>query len=146
MRANNHGADRKLVLSTLWIFYMINILYADVLNLMGESANLSLEDKDLINSLLTPEMLLGTAVFLEMAMLMIVLSHLLKVGINRLANITVATLHTLGLIASIFIGTPTTFYIFFVVVEIVALFSIIWYAWSWREIYADDSKLQTKST
>ena len=78
-------------------------------------------------------MLLSTAIFLELAMVMVILSRLLKYGMNRWANIIVASLHTLGLIASVFVGTPTIFYIFFVVVEVSTLLFIIWYAWSWKE-------------
>jgi len=125
----NH--DKKTILSTLWVFYVLNILYADVLNLMGK-ATPKTEDVELINTLVSPEMLLGAAVFLEMAMIMIVLSRLLKHGINRWANIIIAALHTLGLMASVFVGTPTIFYIFFVIVEVSTLLIIIWYAWNWK--------------
>lgn len=123
----------KVILSTLWIFYVLNILYADVLNLMSEAATTTSEAEELINTLLSPEMLLSTAVFLELAMVMVILSRLLKHGINRWANIIVASLHTLGLIASVFVGTPTIYYIFFLVVEVSTLLFISWYAWSWKE-------------
>lgn len=124
--------DRKVIFSTLWVFYVLNILYADVLNIMGETATTTAEDVELINTLTSPEMLLGAAIFLEMAMVMIVLSRLLKHGINRWANIIIATLHTLGLLASLFAGTPTIYYIFFVIVEVTTLLFIVWYAWSWK--------------
>ncbi len=134
--------DRKVILSTLWVFYILNILYADVITLMGEvfanygsatTAATTTEDVELINTILSPEMLLGVAIFLEMGMVMIVLSRLLKYGINRWANIIIATLHTLGLLASLLVGTPTTYYIFFVIVEVITLLFIVWYAWKWAE-------------
>ncbi|MEQ9279533.1 MAG: DUF6326 family protein [Balneola sp.] len=133
MEKNKAINNSRVILSTLWIFYVLNILYADVLNLMSEAASTTSETEELINTLLSPEMLLSTAIFLELAMVMVILSRLLKYGMNRWANIIVASLHTLGLIASVFVGTPTIFYIFFVVVEVSTLLFIIWYAWSWKE-------------
>lgn len=123
--------NRKVILSTLWIFYAINILYADVLNLMGEASPTSEEASELVNELISPEMLLGTAFFLELAMVMIVLSRLLKYSINRWMNIVIASLHALGLLASLFVGTPAIYYMFFVGVELIALLSIIRYSWTW---------------
>jgi hypothetical protein len=125
-------ADRRVILSTLWVFYTLNIIYADVFNLIGGTAHITAEDADLIETLTSPLMLLGAAMFLEMAMIMIVLSRLLQHGINRWANITIATLHILGVLASLFVGTPI-YYVFFVIVEVVTLLSIVWYAWSWKE-------------
>ncbi len=72
MAANKLSMDRGVILSTIWIFYLFNILYADVLNLMGE---VSLpEGAELVETLLSHEMLLIAAVFLETAMVMIILS------------------------------------------------------------------------
>lgn len=132
MQINKYSKDRRMVNSTIWIFYLFNILYADILNIMGGKAP-SAEAAELIETLISPEMLLGTAIFLETAMVMIILSRVLKYGINRWLNIIVALLHTLGLVVSLFVGTPTFFYIFFVVVEILALLFLVWYAWTWTK-------------
>ena len=132
MQVNKYSKDRRMVFSTIWIFYLFNILYADILTIMGRKAPF-VKAAELIETLISPEMLLGTALFLETAMIMIIFSHVLKYGINRWLNITVALLHTLGLVVSLFVGTPTIFYIFFAVVEILALLFIVWYAWSWSE-------------
>jgi hypothetical protein len=133
MQVSKHTTDRRVVISTIWIFYLFNILYADVIALIGGFDPSSAENTELINTLISPVMLLFAAIFLEMAMVMIVLSRFLKHGINRWANIIVATLHILGLIASLFVGTPTMYYIFFVSVEVPALLYIIWYAWTWKK-------------
>ena len=132
MQVERHGPDRRVIVSTMWIFYLFNILYADVLSLMGWKAP-SADGAELIETLLSPEMLLGAAILLETAMVMIVLSRVLKYATNRWINIVVALLHTLAVVASPFVGTPTIFYIFFVVVEVSALLFIVWYAWTWAE-------------
>jgi hypothetical protein len=131
MQVAKHGPDRRVILSTLWIFYLFNILYADVLSLMGAAP--SADAAELIEKLTTPEMLLVAAIFLEMAMVMIVLSLVLKHVANRWMNIVVALLHALGVVASLFVGTPTRFYVFFVVVEVATLLFIAWYAWTWAD-------------
>lgn len=132
MQVSKHGTDRRVLISTIWIFYLFNILYADVLNIMGGEAS-SADAAELIETLVSPVMLLGAAIFLETAMVMIVLSRVLKYAANRWMNIIVALLQTIGLVASVFVGTPTIFYIFFVVVEVAALLFIVWYAWTWAE-------------
>lgn len=131
METGKHKTDRKTILSTIWIFYLFNILYADVLNLMGEVP--PTDGAELIETLLSPEMLLGAAVFLETAMIMIILSRVLNYGVNRWFNIVVATLHTIGVTASLFVGTPTIFYVFFAGVEIATSLFIVWYAWTWTK-------------
>lgn len=50
---------------------------------MGEAATTTEEGVELISTFLSSEMLLGAAIFLEMAMVMIVFLRLLKQSINR---------------------------------------------------------------
>lgn len=133
MERESSSTDRRVILSTMWIFYVLNIIYADVLNLMGGEASTGNKDVELINSLMSPEMLLVSAIFLELAIVMVILARVLNHGINRWANIVIAILHTLGLLASVFVGTPTIFYLFFVFVEVATLSFIAWYAWSWKQ-------------
>jgi len=88
---------------------------------------------ELIETLLTPEMLLIAAFILEAAMIMIILSRVLPYKINRVLNITVALLETLTVIASLFVGESTIYYRFFATVETITSIFIIWYAWRWTE-------------
>ena len=132
MQVSKHTTDRRVVISTIWIFYFVNIIYADILSLMSGFAS-SAEPTELVETLISNEMLLVSAIFLQTGMVMIVLSRVLKHGINRWANIIIASLQTLGLLASLFVGTPTMYYIFFVIFEVSALLFIIWYAWTWPE-------------
>jgi len=133
MQVRKHVQDRRVILSTIWIFYIVNILYADVLNIMGMGEAPPADVAELIETFTSPEMLLGAAIFLETGMVMIVLSRVLKYGASRWTNIVVALLHTLVLVASVFVGTPTSFYLFFVFVNVPALLFIVWYAWTWAE-------------
>jgi len=139
MLSNKMNSDRRTILPLLWIFYVLNILYADVLNNMGSLATIGTAPatNELIETLLTPEMLLIAAFILEAAMLMIIVSRVLPYRINRVLNITVATLETLTVIASLFVGESTIYYRFFATVETITSIFIIYYAWRWKETAAD---------
>lgn len=135
MRVSKHGTDRRMVISATWIFVTLNYLFANIFKLLGGVVPTTAEEVESVSSMATPEMLLFAAIYLEMAIVMIVLSRLLKYGINRWANMIIATLHALGAIASLFVVTPPIFSVFFVVVEVFALLFIVWYAWSWKATY-----------
>lgn len=131
MKVTKHGARRVVIMSTVWIFVTLNYLYADVLILLGDVGPTAADEVEMVNSLSTPGMLLVAAIYLEMAMIMIILSRVLPFRINRWANIIIATVQILGGIASLFVMTPPVFYIFFVSVEVTAMLFVIWYAWTW---------------
>ena len=135
MQLLENGEKRKVILSTLWIFFTLNIIYADVFSLIDVTFSgtdvSAAENAELISAIVTPLMLLLIAIILESGMIMIVLSRLLKRAINRWANIIIAVLQALVLSASLFVGTPKMYYIFFATVELITLLIIILYAWSW---------------
>jgi len=131
MQLLKHGTDRRMVISTTWIFVVLNYLFLNIFKLLGEVTPTTAEEVELVNSMATPEMFLVSAIYLEMAMVMILLSRVLKYGINRWANIIIAALHTLGTLASLFVVAPPIFSIFFMVVEVITLLFIVWYAWTW---------------
>jgi hypothetical protein len=127
--------DRKVILSTLWIFFILNILYADVIGLMENiitDVDISnAKNGELVQSILSPVMLLVISIILELGMVMIILSRILKHAVNRWANVVIAIIQALVLIASLFVGTPKMYYIFFATVELTTLLFIVWYAWTW---------------
>lgn len=141
MVSNNIHSDRRTILPLLWIFYVMNILYADVLSNMGALATIGSTPiaNELIETLLTPEMLLIAAFILEAAMIMIIFARVLPYKINRVLNVTVAVIQTLTVIASLFVGESTIYYRFFACVETITSVFIIWYAWRWTESAVDNA-------
>lgn len=133
MDSNKITSDRRTILPLLWIFYVFNILYADVLTNMGSLATMGTAtiENEVIETLLTPEMLLIAAFILEAAMVMIIFSHVLPYKANRIMNITVAVVETATVIASLLVGHSTIYYKFFASVETITCMFIIWYAWHW---------------
>lgn len=133
MKVSKYVTDRRVIISTVWIFIVLNYAYADILILLSGHSASTPEEAELVNSLSGPEFMMVSVIYLEMAMVLAVLSRVLSYSINRLANIIVASLHIIGGLASLFVVTNTIFYIFFVSVEMIALFFIVWYAWSWAK-------------
>ncbi|HSD85716.1 MAG TPA: DUF6326 family protein, partial [Anaerolineae bacterium] len=118
--------DRKVVLSTLWIFATLNYIYADVFTLFFSPAA---EEAMTMSA----GMVLGFAVLLETAMAMVLLARILKDRANRGANISVGVLQTAAVAWSLFSGTPPApYYIFFATIEIACTLFIVWYAWKWH--------------
>jgi hypothetical protein len=65
---------------------------------------------------------------------MVVLSRVLKYGVNRWANIIIGALHTVVVMLSLFVGggTPALYYVFFATIEIACTALIVWHAWRWK--------------
>ena len=131
--------DVKERLSVLWIFALLNYLYADVIALW---ALLGSPPAD------TPHLgqlaLAGAAVLMEIPIAMILASRLLPLRANRLANIIAGSIVTLVNGFLTFIpplvgwGRPPALpeYLFFATIETVCTVAIVWQAWTWSEIDA----------
>jgi Family of unknown function (DUF6326) len=128
--------DTKERLSLLWIFALLNYLYADVIALFAivGSRNPAEEAPHL-----TQWALLGSAVLMEIPIAMILACRLLPFRANRLANIVAGSIVTLVNGFLTFVpplagwGRPPAFpeYLFFATIETVATSVIIWQAWTW---------------
>ncbi len=129
--------DRKVRLSTLWIFAMFNYLYADVYGLYFNPVL----KKELTQELLagyvgsiqiTEGFVLITALLMETAIAMVLLSRLLTYGANRWANIFAGAFHTAFVFWSLLGAAPTLFYAMFAAIEMACTLLIVWYAWTWH--------------
>jgi hypothetical protein len=125
--------DMKSKLSTLWIFVALNYLYCDVVSLMDPEL-LALYLRGNVNGLeLTPGFLLGAGILVEIFIAMVLLSRVLPYRTNRWANIAAGTIMTAVQSATLFVGVPAPYYLFFSVIEIATTVLIVWFAWNWRE-------------
>lgn len=123
--------DRKVILSTLWIFVMFNYIYADILGFYEPGILEKIMTGSVEGIQFSQEFLLGGAILMEIPIAMVVLSRILKYRANRLANIISGIIKTAAISASMFVGTPALYYMFFGTIEIMCTLFIIWYAWSW---------------
>ncbi len=138
--------DRKAILSTLWIFAMFNYLYADVYTLFFNPVLRPDAWKELLAGStggvqITEGFVLVTAVLMETAMAMVVLSRVLGYGPNRWANIVAGAFHTAFVAWSLTGQPPTLYYAFFAAVEMPCTLFVVWYAWGWRSPKASSNDL-----
>jgi Family of unknown function (DUF6326) len=133
--------DTKERLSVLWIFALLNYLYADVVALFAIAGSGNSFEH------LSPWALMGSAVLMEIPIAMILASRLLPFRANRLANIIAGVIVTLVNGFLTFVpplagwGRPPAFpeYLFFATIETVATSVIIWQAWTWSGVEAEVS-------
>lgn len=121
--------DKKALLSTLWVIVVLNILKADILSgfIPGSAEELARTAASAGASI--PQLMLFGAVMGNLAIAMIILSRVLRYGINRWANIIVGIIT----IAYIWGGMASyPYYIFIASVETLCLLLITGLAWMWR--------------
>jgi hypothetical protein len=130
--------DTKERLSLLWIFALLNYLYADVLALYAFLGSPTAPH-------LPPWALLGSAVLMEIPIAMILASRLLPFRANRLANVISGGVLTLinGFLTFVLPVTNGAFrdpiypsYVWFATIETICTSVIIWKAWTWSEFSA----------
>jgi hypothetical protein len=126
--------DMQVRFSTLWVFAMFNYLYADVVTLTDPAALRQILTGQVGSIQITQQFLLGSAILMETAIAMVLLSRFLEYRANRWANIIIGVLHTLAVLLSVFAAgtTPAVYYLFFAVIEILCTSLIVWYAWNWK--------------
>jgi len=125
--------ETKVLLSTLWIVIVINMLKADILSLNIPGAAEEVAKTAASTGASIPQLMFVGAVMGNLAIAMIILSRVLKYGINRWANIVVGVV-TIGYIWGGMSSYPH--YIFIAAVETLCLLLVIWFAWKWRSVKA----------
>src|SRR5262252_954605 len=129
--------DTKELLSLLWIFALLNYLYADVLALFALVGSPNSAPH------LPQWALLGSAVLMEIPIAMIVACRLLPHRANRLANIIAGGIMTLvnGYLTFVLPLATGDFrdpiypaYVFFGIIETVCTSVIVWQAWTWSGV------------
>lgn len=125
--------DRKVLLSTLWIFAILNYLYCDVVSFM-DSNLLNQYLKGTVNGMhLTQGFLLGGGILMEIPIALVLLSRILKYTSNRWTNMIGSALMTVVQLSSLFTGKPTLYYIFFSIIEISCTMLIFMIALKWSK-------------
>lgn len=121
--------DMKVRLSALWLFAMLTYTYGDVVTLMDPVKHGSIQ--------LTEGFLLGGSIFMMIPITMVLLSRILKYRVSRWASIIAGTIMTVALPVTLFVAVPTSYYVFFTVIEIASTALIVWFAWKWRNPEAE---------
>ncbi len=120
--------ERKKLLSTLWIFVLGNLFFADFHAFITPGFLQEVMEGSVRGLLITENLLFIAAWVHEIPIVMIVLSLVLKRSINRWVNIAAAALNLFFTVSD---GPIDLDHIFFRVVTALGLLLIIWYAWRW---------------
>lgn len=124
--------DTRVLLSALWVFAMLNYLYADVMSLMDPILLPQYVRGEVEGLRLTRPFLLGAAVMMEVPIAMTLLARVLPHRANRRANLFAAVFKTVAVAGSLLVGTPNAHYLFFAVIEIACTVVVFSVAWQWR--------------
>jgi len=122
--------NRPLLFSTLWIVVMMNMIFADILSFMIPGGLSEVLTGVVDGIQMSSQLMLIAAFMLEIPIIMILLSRVLKHRSNRIANIVASVITIVFVIGG---GSTEPHYIFLAGVEVVCMLAIIYYAWTWRE-------------
>lgn len=124
--------DKKQLLSTLWIFVTLNYLYCDLIGLMDKNLLSQYLTGNVEGLLIDESFLFFAAILMEIPIAMVLLSRVLKHQANRWTNMIAGTIKSLVMVATLFIGSFTLYYLFFAIIEITTTTYIVWLAFSWK--------------
>ena len=125
-------AERKTVLSTMWIFVLLNMVYADILGMLRPGY---LEFLDRMSQQLSGGAVLLFAVLMEVVIVMVPLSKILNRRANRWTHFAAVPLSILwvvgpSLMPTLGDTTPLS-YVFFATIEVATMLTILWFVWRW---------------
>ncbi len=125
------GLSKRDVISTLWVFATVNFIYCDVFSLHHASSLQKLLTGNVDGFEISEEFLLAFSVVMELPMLMIVLTKILPIKVNRVLNCAVALFMSCVQLWTLYSGGNTLHYMFFSVIEIATTLLIFSLALKW---------------
>ncbi len=122
---NRVEIDKRALLSTLWIFVLLNVIFRD----LHEFFRAGMIEEIITGTPVSEQVMLIGGIMMEIPILMVLLSRILNYRINRWANIIIGAV-TIALIIGV--GSKDLDDIFFATIEVIALSAIIWLAVKWQ--------------
>jgi len=119
---NTGITDIQAKLSMLWVFVILNMMYADVLSLMDPTSAIRTR---MVGTPMSPGFLLAGAILMETAIVMVILSRLLPYKASRWVNTIVVAVNIFAVVT----GGHGLYYVFFAAIEVLAMLLIVWLAW-----------------
>jgi uncharacterized membrane protein YhaH (DUF805 family) len=117
-------------LSALWVFILFNMAFADIFSFTYPGSLKEVMTGYAGGVHVTPGFLLAAALVTEIPIAMVVLSRILRRGVNRWANIVAAVATIAYVIGG---GSATPHYIFFAAIQVACALVVVRCAWKWRE-------------
>jgi hypothetical protein len=129
MATTKNAIDMRARISWMWVYVMLNMLFADILSFMspGNLQQIMAGHADSIT--ITPRFLLLVAVVTQIPIAMVVLTQVLPQRAARWACLVASVLTIVYVIGG---GSGAPHYVFIAALETVGCLCIAWWAWKWR--------------
>ena len=123
----NSERDTRILLSALWLFFLMNIIFRDIHQFLSPGYMDMVIAGEMFGMQITDQLLLWGGVAVEVMILMVLLPWVLPRRALRIANF-MAALFT----ASLVLFTPPIDPddVFFLVIGLTALLAILWFGWT----------------
>ena len=127
------GVARRIgprkVVSSLWLFAILNYLYCDLLGLMYPKDLQGFLDGKVGGLVIDQPFLLYAAFLMTVPMASVLISRIAAHRFARIESIAAAALMTLVQLATLVFGTPPTLhYLYFSAIEVATTIAIVWVA------------------
>ena len=119
----------RIKISALWTSMLFVFAYVDLFSLYRPDVRADLEAREIGGFTVNHSFLLGTTVYVVIPSLMVFCALILRPRVNRIANIALAIVYALTIIAGA-IG-EWSYYILGSAIEVALLGAIVFYAWTW---------------
>jgi cell division protein FtsB len=130
-RFEDVGVGVRLKITSLWIAMLFLFAYGDIFGFFAPGRIEEIQGGRISGLGITQTFLLAVAVYIAIASAMVFLTLVLRPAANRWANIVVAALYIVSIVASMF--GEDAYFVFLGLAEIAMLGLIVWYAWTWPE-------------
>jgi Family of unknown function (DUF6326) len=120
----------RLKISALWIAMLFLFAYGDIFGFFKPGQIEEVISGEISGIEITQVFLLGAAVYIAIASVMVFLSLVLRPRVSRWTNIVLSILFIVSIGVSA-IGETWVYFIFLSITEIGLLLLIVWYAWTW---------------
>ena len=119
----------RMKISALWASMLFVFAYVDLFSLYRRDFRADLEAGKVSGFTINQSFLFGTTAYVVVPSLMVFVALILRPRVDRIANIALAIVYALTIIASA-IG-EWSYYILGSAIEVALLAAIVYYAWTW---------------
>lgn len=127
MRNESLPQEPRTLLSALWIFLLMNIIFRDIHQFLSPGYMDWVLAGEMFGQQITDELLLYGGFAVEVMIAMVLLPHILPSKALRIAN-TFAVLFTTGLV--LFTPPIDPDDVFFLIIGLTTLAAILWFGWT----------------
>jgi uncharacterized protein DUF6326 len=122
----------RIKISALWTSMLFVFAYVDIFGLYRPDNRADLETGKIGGFTIDGSFLFGTTAYVLIPSLMVFGALVLRPRIDRIANIALAVVYAVTIVASA-VG-EWTYYVFGSAIELVLLAAIVYYAWTWPTV------------